>query len=480
VGEATISGEVAGPYRRTDGAEGAIATDAAESPRLTRDLTASVGDAGAFGVMVGIGETYVPAFVLAAGLGDVFAGLISSVPLLIGSLLQLISPWAVERLRSHRQWVVICAGMQAVCFVPLTVAAWNGRISPLFAMAIASVYWGAGLATGPAWNTWQGKIIPRPIRANFFARRARLQQMTTLVGFLVGGFSLQWGRQTGDAAQLMAVFAGLFFAAGVCRSLSTLCLSLQSEPVATEATASRISFAEAWQPFTTGATGAILMLAVSMQVGVYVAGPFFNPYMLKVLDFSYAGYAVLLGASFVAKFTCLPLWGRLAHKFGAQRLLSIGVWGIIPLAGGWVLTTDYWLLLILQVFAGSAWGAYELALMLLFFETIPERQRTAVLTLYNVANSLALVAGSAIGAAVLSAGGVSHAAYLWVFGVSTLLRFIGIFWLYRLPRLEVLAADTVIRPLTVRPSSGSLDEPMLSTLPDQHPDDLVATSKRPA
>jgi len=449
-----------------------------ESPRLTRDLTASVGDAGAFGVMVGIGETYVPAFVLAVGLGDVFAGLISSVPLLIGSLLQLISPWAVERLQSHRKWVVLCSGMQALCFVPLTMAAYQGHITAWGAMAVASLYWGTGLATGPAWNTWQGTTIPRPIRATFFARRSKLQQMFTLAGFVIGGFSLHWGRNSGDPERVVLVFAALFLTAGVCRSLSTLCLSLQSEPSPLPMGTQRVSFREAWGPFTTGPTGAILMLAVSMQVGVYVAGPFFNPYMLKMLNFSYAGYAVLLGASFVAKFTCLPLWGRLAHRFGAQHLLTIGVWGVIPLAGGWVLTTNYWLLLILQVFAGAAWGAYELALMLLFFETIPERQRTAVLTLYNVANSLAHVFGSAIGAAVLSAGGVSQTAYLTVFGVSTALRAVTTFWLYRLPRLEVLSAATVMRPLSMRPSSGSLDEPMLSTLPDQHPDDLdVATTK---
>jgi MFS family permease len=158
-------------------------------------------------------------------------------------------------------------------------------------------------------------------------------------------------------------------------------------------------------------------------------------------------------------------------------LLVIGVWGIIPLAAGWVLTTNYWLLLILQIFAGSAWGAYELALMLLFFETIPERQRTAVLTLYNVANSIALVCGSAIGAAVLSVGGVTHTAYLMVFAVSTGLRALTAFWLYRLPRVDVPAAETVIRPLTMRPSSGSLDEPMLTTLPDQLAEDLEPAPK---
>jgi hypothetical protein len=41
-------------------------------------LRSSVGDATFCGVMVGTGETYLPAFVLAAGLGEFIAGLVAS------------------------------------------------------------------------------------------------------------------------------------------------------------------------------------------------------------------------------------------------------------------------------------------------------------------------------------------------------------------------------------------------------------------
>ncbi|MBI1346440.1 MFS transporter [bacterium] len=430
---------------------------------LGRNLGASVGDAGAFGVMVGVGETYIPAFVLALGLGDVFAGLVTTIPLLMGSLLQLIGPWAVHRLQSHRRWVVLCAAIQGLCFLPLIAAALAGSIPGLLVMAISSVYWGSGLATGPAWNTWQGTLIPRSIRANFFARRSRLQQMATLGGFLLGGFSLQAARAEG---WVVPMFAMLFTVACTCRLLSTFCLWLQSEPVPMPAGIAPFEWRHAIERCLHGPTGPLLLLAVSMQAGVYVAGPFFNPYMLKVLEFSYAGYAILLGTSFVAKFMLLPLWGRYAHRHGAQSLLWIGVFGIIPLSMGWVFSDDYTWLVILQVISGAAWGAYELALMLLFFETIPERDRTNILTVYNVANSVALVIGSTIGAALLKWGNVTQEAYLWAFGVSMFVRMSSLIWLVRLPRITVQATETVIRPLTMRPSSGSIDDPVLTTMKD--------------
>src|SRR5580693_1340663 len=80
--------------------------------RLGRDLRSSVGDAAGCGVMVGTGETYLPAFVLAAGLGDVIAGLVASVPQLAGGIAQLICPRGVRLLGSHRRWVVTCAAIQ--------------------------------------------------------------------------------------------------------------------------------------------------------------------------------------------------------------------------------------------------------------------------------------------------------------------------------------------------------------------------------
>jgi MFS family permease len=152
---------------------------------------------------------------------------------------------------------------------------------------------------------------------------------------------------------------------------------------------------------------------------------------------------------------------------GAHRLLWIGAVGIVPLAGGWCVTSNYYWLLALQVLAGSAWAAYELALVLLFFETIPESERTSLLTLYNVANSVALAGGSLIGAAILKGLGVSIVGYLWVFAASTILRAFALILLRRVPATVVLSDAVPVRPISVRASGESLDSPILSGLPDQ-------------
>ena len=90
--------------------------------RLRKDLIVGHAEGAAFGGMVGLGETFLPAFVLAVGLGEITAGLVASVPLLAGGLMQMISPMAIRRLASYKRWVLICAFVQAVSFVPMIVA----------------------------------------------------------------------------------------------------------------------------------------------------------------------------------------------------------------------------------------------------------------------------------------------------------------------------------------------------------------------
>ena len=96
----------------------------------------------------------------------------------------------------------------------------------------------------------------------------------------------------------------------------------------------------------------------------------------------------------------------------------------------------------LHLVAGAAWGAYELALVLLFFETIHESERTSLLTLYNVANSIALAVGSLIGAAIINGLGISAASYLWVFAASTLFRAFALLLLRRVRATPVETATT--------------------------------------
>ena len=97
----------------------------------------------------------------------------------------------------------------------------------------------------------------------------------------------------------------------------------------------------------------------------------------------------------------------------------------------WIVSGHFAWLLVIQLVGGIAWAAYELAFFLLFFESIPADERTGVLTVYNLVNSAAWVAGSLLGGLLLHGLGAQPMAYFLLFGLSTVCRGLALILLRR-------------------------------------------------
>ena len=104
--------------------------------------------------MVGVSEMYFIPFVLALGVGEVSAGLFFTIPYLCGSVLQLLAPWGVSFLKSPRKWVLCCAIVQCLSFIPLIDGAIRGSLPAWVIFASFALYWGAAIGAGPAWAAW--------------------------------------------------------------------------------------------------------------------------------------------------------------------------------------------------------------------------------------------------------------------------------------------------------------------------------------
>ncbi len=134
----------------------------------------------------------------------------------------------------------------------------------------------------------------------------------------------------------------------------------------------------------------------------------------------------------------------MARKVGAPRLFWISGAAIIPMAGLWIFADLFsgWSLPLpfsvggkpyaingmmvylcgVQLTSGITWGAYELAMTLMFLEAIPRDERTTVLTYYNFGNSAAMMLGGVIGGTLLWTLGEGQLAELVIFGLSSVCR----------------------------------------------------------
>lgn len=390
---------------------------------LRHNMRVSTADATSFGIMVGVGETYLPAFALAVGMGEIVAGLVGSVPLLMGGLLQAVSPWILRRGVSEKVWVVSASVLQGCAFIPLVVAAFAGSMSVLGLMLCASLYWAGGLAGGPAWNSWIDKLIPKPVRANYFACRSRAAQIATACGFLGAGGLLQWSRHGGWETQAFAI---LFALAWLARTYSVCMLAIHRAPDPKPlrrlvALPAKVAVAAPALPALASnivSPRNLILYLVLVQGMVQVSGPFYAPYMLKHLSMSYMGFAILIATMFVAKITALATWGNFAKRFGAQRLLLIGGAMIVPAPALWIISSNYGWLMAVQVISGIGWAAYELGFFLLLFDSVPIVRRVRMLTTYNLANTSAWCCGAAVGGLLLYWLGASDFGYYTLFAVS--------------------------------------------------------------
>lgn len=431
---------------------------------LRKDLRWTINDGAAFGLMVGLGETYLPAFVLAIGLGELAAGMIGSLPLFLGGVLQLISPYAIQLLQSHKRWIVLCSVLQALMFVPLIIAAILGKTTLTSVMLVASIYWASSLATGPAWNTWIGTIIPKPIRPRFFASRTRISQACVFTGFLAAGLFLEWANHH---QKTLLAFAILFTLSCVARLVSSFSLAMQSEPKPIPLSTNGHSMKQAFLETCRGPGGQLLIFLGMFQAAVQLSGPYFTPFMFNRLQLSYDEFMMLIAVAFLARIISLPAWGHWAHRHGARQLLWIGALGIAPVSMGWVVSQQFYWLMLIQVYSGMVWAAYELAFFLMFFESIPEEKRTSMLTVYNLINVTAWVSGAALGGFILFRMNTQFEGYLLLFGLSAIGRFFAILLLYRVPKIDVAADEIGLRTIAVRPNGANLDAPVLPSLPDQ-------------
>ncbi len=393
---------------------------------LRRDLAIGTIDAVAYSVMVGCGEMYVAPFVLALGLGPLVAGLVASVPLLVGALVQLAAPLAVPRVGGKRRWVVFCTAVQAASLLPLAWWAVQGRADAWQLLAAVSVYWSAGMAAAPSWTAWTATLVPARVRTAYFAQRNRLGQVAVLVAFVAGGLVLR-AEATRQAA--LAGFALLFTAAAVARLVSSACLWACREPrrqwrerAATVPATIRARVAAGLRDLRTGSGGRVVAFLCCFAFGAQFAAPYFTPYMLEALGFSYGQYLLVFAAGVLVKAVFLPAIGRLGSRLGSGRLLGLASFAIVPLALLWLPSSDVRWLVAVQFVAGTCWAAYELSVALLLFELAGDRDRGGMVSVYSLGLAVATVGGATCGGLLLRACGETPTAYGIVFAASCVLR----------------------------------------------------------
>ncbi|MBN1834903.1 MAG: MFS transporter [Spirochaetales bacterium] len=407
---------------------------------VERSLRYSVLDAASFSLMLGTGESYFQAFAVFLKGTLMQVGAVYSVPMFLGSVAQLLSAWAVRLFGSRKGLVVTLAAARTLLFVPLVLVPLMGPFRVWVLLALISAYFALNYLGIPAWTSWMRELVAESRRGAYFARRNGLANLVALVGVVVGGVVLSlYPRQS--AWGFVLIFAVAFLGSVG----STVFLALKTEAPHEE----RRRSGESLLRFTVGLGrsnfGRFVLFNGLLHFGVFLAGPFFVPYMLGTLGFSYLQFMVSTSLVVALKFLAMPLWGELADRYGNRKVLALASVLVALVPFGWMAGRSFWWICVIQGIGGVAWAGFDIAALNFAYDLMPAEKVTRYTSFNNFYKGLAIFAGGLVGGFLLHRLELFGSAFQALFAVSGAFRVV-----FAIPLLRVLKEVREVEHISYR------------------------------
>jgi MFS family permease len=349
--------------------------------------------------------TFVTLYILALGGTRGQVGLMSSLSSLCAALLLLVGAVLVERFGHRKEITILFGGGMArlailvMALLPLLI---KGQAIVWVAIILSVARDSFGNLAFPAWMSVTADIVPMEGRGRFFGSRNFIMGVTgilaiLLVGELITRISLPLGYQ---------IAFGLAFAFGM---LSTFSFGHLRDPKgsvppvkATGSFSPRAMLNDLKEHPTFLALGLIMAF---WNFSLNIAGPFFNVYMVSNLKFTASMVGIASIVTTIASFLILRRVGRLSDRWGPRRVQMISMLLIPLLPISWLFVTQFWHVVVLNIFSGLFWGAFNLASFNFLLSLTPDAQRARFSAYYQILVMLALAGGAAIGAWVVTQWG---------------------------------------------------------------------------
>jgi MFS family permease len=368
-----------------------------KDPVVDRALRHSVRDGMAFSVQVGAGETYFSAFALFLRATAPQIALISTLPPLLASSAQIFSAWLGNYVGRRRLIVAGCA-LQALLWLPILFvpALFADYAIPALLVLLALYHSANNLAT-PQWTSIMRDLVSERRRGRYFGHRTRLTTITTFASLVICGLILH---EFDTSGRTYLGFVVIFLIAFVARTVSVYHLTFLHEPAAHSA-APDMHIEHWWRSLlSTGAIGFSTYVAL-MNAAVGISSPFFTVYMLRDLQLSYFEFTVLTGTSVFVQFLMLTTWGRIADVYGNRLILIVTSVSLPIVPSLWLLSDNFWALLLFQGLSGLSWSGFTLSAGNLLYELVPQSRRAAYVAFHNVGTAAGVFGGAMLGAALV-------------------------------------------------------------------------------
>ncbi len=365
---------------------------------------------------------YVALFALAYGASTGQVGWLASIANLLGALALFPGARLVERTEKRVPVVVWTGGgigravlLGLACFPFLIV---RPEIAVPLIIVLSGLRAFAGNLGNPAWTAIVADLVPRFMRGRYFANRNIAMGAAALVVAPLAGWLIHAGNGWLGLpfAGFQLVFA-LAFAFGMVSSASFW--RIPEPPLPAAAQQLQAGDLRRAMDNSPGFLGFVVSGFI-WNLGLQLAGPFFNVYMVSQLGASLAMVGLVTGVTSLFALAGQRLFGRLLDYRSSVWVQTITGLLIPALPVAWIWVTSPWQVSIINAFSGVLWAGYNLANFNLLLELSPPEQRPRAVALYQTVVFVSAVLGPLLGGYLADAAG-----FKLVFGLSGAFRMLG-------------------------------------------------------
>jgi MFS family permease len=324
----------------------------------------------------------------------------------VTNLLAALSMWPgallAERTRAYKTIVLVLGGtINRLVFPILAIIPWiaTGQTALAIVVFVAAMRGFFGNVAMPAWNAFAGRFVPSDLRGRYFGSRnfgRELAGLATapLIGLLIYQVGGMGGWQAAWAIAFIAGMTSTWFYARIPRDATAPREERTAAPAGRSPPALR-----------DGRLAWFVAASSVFQLSVMVAGPFFSVYLVQNLGASTLWVGITAAAMPVAGIVSQPLLGRLCDRVGPRRLL-IASGLVFPLAPwAWMVVSEPWQVVFINLVAGALWAANLIASLNLVLELAPPDRRPTYTGLQQAGIFFASFVGPLIGGALVPAVG---------------------------------------------------------------------------
>ena len=425
--------------------------------KVRKSLHYSVLDGSFWAIMAGFGQSFFGAFTVFLNATNLQIGLQGSLPQAIGSASQLFSQKLLRIFKTRKRLVVTMVSLQALMHVPVALVFTMGEFRIWYLLLFLSGYWAFGNIASPVWSSWMGDLVPEERRGKYFGMRSKAVSLITFLTLLVAGWLLQ---SLGGKAAYTGFFV-LFTIAFGARLGSVFFLARQYEPPMAPLPRREESFFE----FVAGASrtnyGVFVLFLGLFNFAVLIASPFFMAYMLNDLRFSYWKITILLAVPILTKVLILPVWGKLADRHGARKVMFLTTMLIPIIPFLWIWSSRLSYLIVIEILSGFAWAGFELTSFNFMLDATEPKKRTAYISYANVFTGFCILAGALLGSYIARHNHLFWSQYHLVFFISFLARLaIPVLFVSRLREIrkveEITYRELLVEAITTEPRMGTI------------------------